>query len=107
MLKCNKTYKNNKTINYIGCSLDEFKQHIKQQFLPEMTWDNHGKIWELDHIIPCSSFDFSIEENLFKCFHFSNHQPLFTTTKIAKSFGYDNYIGNRNKYNNYEKNNNI
>jgi len=62
-----------------------------------MTWDNHGEIWEIDHIVGCVNFDMEDVEQQKKCFHYTNHQPLFKTTKIAKSFGYINYIGNRNK----------
>lgn len=87
-----------KTIDLLGCSIIEFKQFISKKFLPEMNWDNHGKIWEIDHILPCASFDLNNIEEQKKCFHYSNMQPLFKTTRIAKLFGYDNHIGNRDKY---------
>jgi len=79
-----------KSIEYLGCSWDVFYKHIENQFLPEMNWDNYGAVWEIDHITPLSK-DGS--------FHYTNTQPLFKTTKIAKSFGYTEYIGNRNKSN--------
>ena len=34
-----------------------------------------------------------------QCFNFTNFQPLFKTTEIAKSFRYINEIGNREKSN--------
>lgn len=83
----------------LGCTIKECKQHLELQFKPEMKWDNHGKIWEIDHIIPCSSFDLTKEEEQKQCFHYTNLQPLFKTTEIAENFGY-NEIGNRNKYKN-------
>lgn len=85
------------TIEILGCSIDEFKQHLESLFLPEMNWQNHGEVWEIDHILPCASFDFTQEGNIEKCFHYTNHQPLFKTTEIAESFGYTDQIGNRNK----------
>jgi hypothetical protein len=91
--------KQNKVINYLGCTINELKTHLKNQFVPEMNWDNYGDVWEIDHIIPVSSFDFTVEDNIFKCWNFSNLQPLFKTTEIAESFGYINKIGNRNKSN--------
>jgi hypothetical protein len=91
--------KNGSFIKYLGCSIEELKSHLEQQFKPEMTWENHGTIWEIDHIIPISSFDMSKEENIFKCWNYNNLQPLFLTTKIAESFGYLNEIGNKNKSN--------
>lgn len=87
-----------KTLELLGCDLKECRQYIEKQFKKEMSWDNHGKIWEIDHIIPCASFDLTKEEEQKKCFHYTNLQPLFKTTQIAESFGYKNYIGNRNKH---------
>lgn len=86
----------------IGCNLDYFIFYLESLFLPEFNWENHGIVWELDHIIPCSRFNLSILEEQQKCFHFSNYQPLFKTTKIAESFGYNDQIGNRNKSNKNE-----
>ena len=34
-----------------------------------------------------------------QCFNFTNFKHLFKTTEIAKSFGYINEIGNREKSN--------
>jgi len=91
--------KSSKSFSLIGCSVEECKKHIEIQFKPEMNWDNHGKIWEIDHIVPCSSFDLIEAEQQKQCFHYTNLQPLFKTTEIAESFGY-NELGNRNKSDN-------
>ena len=72
-------------------------------FKPGMSWENYGKIWEIDHIKPCDSFDLTKLEEQQKCFHYTNLQPLFKTTEIAESFGYINQIGNRNKSNKTNK----
>jgi hypothetical protein len=91
-----------KTLKLLGCSVKEFKLYLEKQFLPEMNWENHGEIWELDHIKPCASFNLINEEEQEQCFHFFNYQPLFKTTEIAEKFGYINQIGNRNKNKKYE-----
>ena len=77
--------------------MDKCKQHLESQFKPEMNWENHGKIWEIDHIKPCISFDLTNIEQQKQCFHYTNLQPLFKTSELAESFGYINEIGNRNK----------
>jgi hypothetical protein len=86
-----------KTKELLGCGMDYFKQFIEDKFLPEMSWENHGEIWELDHIKPCASFNLLDIEQQKECFHYTNFQPLFKTTEIAESFGYTDQIGNRNK----------
>jgi hypothetical protein len=84
-------------IDLLDCNIEDLKLHLKNQFKPEMNWGNHGDIWEIDHIIPCSKFDLTDLEQQKQCFHYTNLQPLFKTTEIAKFLGYNNEIGNRNK----------
>jgi hypothetical protein len=65
-----------------------------------MNWGNHGKYgWHIDHIKPCASFDLTKPEHQRECFHYTNLQPLWATTKIAKENGDSNAIGNINKGN--------
>ena len=89
--------KSSSIIKLLGCNIKTLKIKLEQQFKPEMNWENHGEVWEIDHIIPCVSFDLKKLEEQKKCFHYSNLQPLFKTTKIAEKFGYYKEIGNRNK----------
>ena len=70
-----------------------------------MSFENQGPIWELDHIIPIASAK-TIEE-IITLNHYSNIQPLFKTKEIAEEYGYDNYIGNRNKGASYLDSQNI
>jgi hypothetical protein len=90
-------WKNESAIEFLGCSIKEFKLYLEKQFLPEMDWENHGKIWEIDHIIGCVNFNMGCIEEQKKCFHYTNMQPLFKTSDIAKSLGYIDHTGNRNK----------
>lgn len=99
-LKKYNTKKVDSTINYLGCNTSDYVEYIENLLFPEMTWENYGEIWEIDHILPISRFDFTINEEIYKAFNYINTQPLFKTTEIARSFGYMNQIGNRNKYNN-------
>ena len=77
--------KSNSTINLIGSSIKDLKIYLENQFDESMSWDNYGSYWEVDHIIPCSSFNFSIEEEQKKCFHWTNLQPLSTEDNRQKS----------------------
>jgi hypothetical protein len=80
----------------LGCSFQELKYWLEKQFIEGMSWDNYGKVWEIDHKQGCATFDLTIEENQKKCFHYTNLRPLFKTTEIAKQFG-SNQVGNRNR----------
>ena len=61
---------------------------MSKQFIDGMSWENHG-YWHMDHIRPCNSFDFTKEEEIFMCFHYTNYQPLWAFDNISKSDKYD------------------
>ena len=77
--------KHSTTTKLIGCSIEYLKIYLESKFQHGMGWDNYGKYgWHVDHIIPCCNFDFSIPENQYKCFHYSNLQPLWAIDNIRK-----------------------
>ena len=76
----------------LGCTIEEFRKHLSDQFVEGMTWENHGvytldnpEKWHIDHIIPCASFNLVLEEEQKKCFHYTNMQPLWGLQNIQKS----------------------
>ncbi len=78
----NKHRKKSNTIDILGCSFEQFKQHIESQFEPWMNWGNRGgkvvvgpdMTWDLDHIIPISSA--VTEDDVKRLNHYTNFQPL-------------------------------
>jgi hypothetical protein len=71
--------------NLLGCSINDCKTHIESKFKLGMTWENYGhKTWHIDHIIPYSFFDLSDEEQVKKCFHYTNLQPLWAEENYKK-----------------------
>ena len=93
-IKLTGSHKHKSTSQLIGCTIVELRIYIASKFLPTMTWENYGKYWHIDHIIPCSKFDLTKEEEQQKCFHYTNLQPLFAFTTIIDGI---EYIGNVNK----------
>lgn len=67
----------------VGCDLETLKVHIEQQFTEGMTFDNYGE-WDIDHIIPIASFDFSIVSNIYICYNYKNLQPLWHEDNLKK-----------------------
>ena len=81
----NGAYKSAPTLELLGCSIEELKQHIEAQFAEGMIWDNYGKDgWHIDHIKPCASFDLTDPEQQRQCLHYTNLQPLFAEDNLSK-----------------------
>lgn len=68
-----------------GCSRTELRSHLESLFLPGMSWANYGSAWHVDHITPCASFDLLDPEQVAKCFHYTNLQPLWDSINTVKS----------------------
>lgn len=84
-----KTEKFQKSINYLGCNLNELQQHLEMQFKPGMSWDNKD-LWHIDHIIPLSHFDFTNQDDIYWAFHYTNLQPLWAEENLSKG---NRYVG--------------
>jgi len=76
------------SIEYLGCSIQHFREHIEKQFIEGMNWDNYGE-WQIDHIIPLKYENPTIEETIERL-HWENTQPLWATDNIVKG---NRYIG--------------
>ena len=59
--------KSKKTNEYLGCSYEEYSLYLEKQFTEEMSWENYGTYWEIDHIQPLSKGG---------SFHYINTQPM-------------------------------
>jgi len=78
-------YKSDRTMELVGCTIEEFKSHIEKQFVDGMSWDNYGPNgWHIDHIVPCRTFDLSKPEEQRKCFHYSNQRPLWAEQNLGR-----------------------
>jgi hypothetical protein len=91
VMKKNGFTKKSKTTEILGCSFEEFKQHIESLWGSWMSWDNYGLYngepnygWDIDHIIPSSIA--VTEEDVLKLNHHTNLKPLcsFYNRKIKR-----------------------
>lgn len=72
-----------KTMELVGIAESELMMWIEGQFLDGMSWENRRE-WHIDHIIPCSAFDLTDEEQQRVAFHYTNLRPLWGTENMAK-----------------------
>ena len=57
---------------------------MESQLYGEMTLENHGKIWCLDHRLAVASFNLLDENDMKKCFNWVNLRPMYVKDKIIK-----------------------
>lgn len=84
ILRKNIVSKSTQTMECLGCSIQDFMKHLKSKFSDGMSFENYGQ-WHIDHITPVDSFDFTKKEDIKKCFHFTNMQPLWAVDNRRKS----------------------
>lgn len=74
-----------RTVELLGCTVEELKKYLELKFQPDMTWENYGKGgWHIDHINPCFIFDLTDPIEQKQCFHYSNLQPLWAKENQSK-----------------------
>jgi len=66
------------SLRYLPYSIEDLKIHLENQFNNNMSWDNYGSYWHIDHIVPHSLFNYtSMEDKSFKdCWALTNLRPL-------------------------------
>lgn len=84
-LKNSGVRKSARTMDLIGCTAEECRDHLEKQFLPGMTWQNNThQGWNIDHIIPCAAFDLKDPDHQRMCFHYTNLRPMWASDNIRK-----------------------
>lgn len=86
--------KDDTTLELLGYSYDDLKEHLESLFTDGMTWDNYGE-WHVDHIKPIANFPSNTLPSVVS--GLSNLQPLWATTREINGIIYE---GNLNKGNN-------
>jgi hypothetical protein len=79
-------------LRLIGCSWEDLLKHLESQFTDEMSWDNYGSYWHLDHIIPLAAFNLDDTEHLRACCHWTNLQPLEKSENLRKKHSMSNEV---------------
>ena len=69
------------SIEYLGCSALYFREYISKKMTADMNWNNI----HYDHIKPVSKFNLNDPDELLKCCHYTNFQPLLSADNLEKS----------------------
>jgi hypothetical protein len=76
--------KTGSAVKDLGCTIPELKKHMESKFQPGMTWDNRGKEWHIDHIIPLATFNLQDRRQFLVACHYTNLQPLWARDNMVK-----------------------
>ncbi len=72
----------------LGCTKQNFKQHIESKFNSTMNWNNYRTYWQYDHILPLLEIrggDYIPIDEIKKRMHYLNIRPLSIKENQRKS----------------------
>ena len=90
--KARNVRKTKKTFSLLGCSHSFLRLWIESQLYGEMTLENYGKNWCLDHCLPIASFNLLDENDIKKCFIWINLRPMYVKDNIIKGDKIDYHL---------------
>lgn len=77
--------KSKSSLKYVGMDIPLVLKWLESQFDNNMSWENQGSYWDIDHVKPCASFDLTDEKEVLQCFHWTNIQPLEKRENYSKN----------------------
>jgi hypothetical protein len=80
------------SVDLVGCNYDILMFWMKYQMVDNMTLENYGSVWHVDHVNPCANFDFNDEDDVKACYHWSNLRPMYAKENKSKNDKIDNEI---------------
>ncbi len=73
------------TVDELGYTPQQLREHLERQFCPGMTWENWGNkedYWNIDHIRPCNTFRVGEQPSIVSAL--SNLRPLWRSENIHR-----------------------
>jgi hypothetical protein len=77
--------KRNTYVSYLNCNREMFLDWIEFQFADKFKWEDYGKKWVIDHVIPIDFFDLENYNHQYKCFSWFNLRPCEIRDNMEKS----------------------
>ena len=81
--KCLKN-KSNSSKELLGCDIDIYFKWIEFTMSEDMNWENYGKFWNIDHLIPLSTFDLTAEDEAKRAFNWKNTWAMKSSENFIK-----------------------
>ena len=82
--KAQNVRKTNKTFDLLGCSHSFFKNWIIHHLYGNMTLENCGSVWQIDHCLALASLNLLDENDMKKCFNWVNLRPMYLKDNNVK-----------------------
>jgi len=85
-----RNFKTGSAVRDMGCSIEMLRIHLESKFYQnseteeKMTWNNYGRLWHIDHVIPLSTLDLKDEDQFYRACHYTNLQPLWVKENLEK-----------------------
>ena len=84
--------KTNKTFDLLGCSHSFFKSCIIHQLYGNMTIENYGSVWQIDHCLAIASFNLLDENDMKRCFNWVSLRPMYVKDNINRGDKIDYHL---------------
>lgn len=92
----------------VGCSLKEYKKWIEFNFDENMSWDNYGEYWQIDHVLCIYLFDLTLIDEQKLCFDWKNTRPLNKIKNLGReTLDIRDILNHEIRLHYFEKNNKI
>jgi hypothetical protein len=72
------------TIEYLGCDAEQYYNWLQFNFNDTFKFDNYGKEWHIDHVIPLHNFNLENEQEQLLAFNWRNTMPLSVKENLKK-----------------------
>ena len=88
--RCLNSKKTKHTFDILGYTTEQLKQRLEMNFKQDMTWENHGTLWHIDHRKPLCKFNLTLPdgtpnyEQIRLANSLANLQPLYVTENLSK-----------------------
>ena len=82
----------NKTFDLLGCSQSFLRKWILYQLHGNMSEENYGSIWTIDHCYPLSKTNLSNETYMIKSSNWINLRPMYVRDNIIRGDKIDYHL---------------